>query len=79
MSVPVDVAAVAKILEEQALSHPSFVEWLAGIARAALGSETPFRAAMRHAIVTLAQHVGQETANEILGQLPLRDIRKTPG
>lgn len=79
MSVPVDVASVAKILEEQALAHPGFVEWVAGIVRAALGSPTPFRAAMRHAIVTLAQHVGQETADEILGQLPVRDIRKTPG
>ncbi len=65
-------AAILTQLENLALTHPQFVSWIAGVISAAFQSEDPFRAAMRHAIRTLAQEVGQETANGILG------LDKTP-
>ena len=61
------IAQIVTWLENLAVTHPRFITWLFGVVQSAFNSEDPFRAAMRHAVRTLAQEVGQETANEILG------------
>lgn len=55
-------------LAELALEHPSFVQWIEGVVLAALGKPDPFRAALRHAARTLAEHVGEESASTLLAE-----------